>query len=33
MTVENLWYNGKRFKGVSREKMGPAYKYEYDLKE
>lgn len=33
MTVENLWYNGKRFKGVSREKMGPYHKYEYDLKE
>lgn len=33
MTVENIWYNGKKMRGHSREKMGPEFKYEYDLKD
>lgn len=33
MTVENLWYNNKKVKGQSREKLGPKFKYEYDLNE
>ena len=31
MTVENLWYNNKKYKGINREKMGPKHNYEYDL--
>lgn len=33
MTVEHIWINGKILKGANREKNGPNYKYEYDLKE
>lgn len=30
MTVENLWYNGKIYKGENLEKKGPSFNYEYD---
>ncbi|CAD8185836.1 unnamed protein product [Paramecium octaurelia] len=33
MTVENLWYNNKKYKGANKEKMGPKFNYEYDLNE
>lgn len=33
MTVEHLWYNNKKVKGHSRQKMGPRFAYEYDLNE
>lgn len=33
MTVENLWYNNKRYKGMNKEKMGKTYNYEYDVNE
>lgn len=33
MTVENLWFNNKKHRGMNLEKMGPKYKYEYDINE
>ncbi|CAD8101580.1 unnamed protein product [Paramecium primaurelia] len=33
MTVENLWFNNKKHRGMNQEKMGPKYKYEYDINE
>lgn len=30
MTVENLWFNGKIFKGDNLEKKGKDFNYEYD---
>lgn len=30
MTVENLWYNGKMYKGENLEKKGKDFNYEYD---
>lgn len=33
MTVENLWYSGLKKRGISREKMGPDFNYEYDYKD
>lgn len=30
MTVENIWYNGKKMRAHNQEKMGPRFKYEYD---
>lgn len=31
MTVEHLWFNNKKVKGLNREKFGPKYNYEYSL--
>ena len=33
MTVENIFYNGKSYRGDNKEKKGPEFKYEYDSKE
>jgi sodium/potassium-transporting ATPase subunit alpha len=30
MTIENIFYDGKIFKGHNKEKMGPRFSYEYD---
>lgn len=27
MTVENIWYNGKKMRGHNKEKMGPFFNY------
>lgn len=32
MTVEHLWYNNKKIKGLNYQKFGKKYNYEYDLK-
>ncbi|CAD8084939.1 unnamed protein product [Paramecium sonneborni] len=31
MTVEHLWYNNKKVKGLNYQKFGKKYNYEYDL--
>lgn len=33
MTVENLWYNNKKHRGMNLEKMGTKHKYDYDINE
>jgi len=33
MTAENLWYSGKICKAANRQKNGPDYNYEYDIKD
>lgn len=33
MTVEHLWYDGKKVKGLNRQKFGEKHNYEYDVNE
>ncbi|CAD8189747.1 unnamed protein product [Paramecium pentaurelia] len=30
MTVENIWYNGKKMRGHNKQKMGPKFNYQYN---
>lgn len=32
MTATHLWYDGKIFEAANRQKSGPDYRYEYDIK-
>lgn len=31
MTLQHLWYNGKKYVGENVEARGPKFKYEYDI--
>jgi sodium/potassium-transporting ATPase subunit alpha len=33
MTASNIWYSGKLCKAVNKQKSGPDYQYEYDVKD
>jgi hypothetical protein len=33
MTVENIFYNCKSFKGDNKEKKGAEFKYEYNVED